>query len=187
MTNELTLDGYDLAEFQRRMTTLSPIQQMTERLRLHLGLGGLVTDDVVRGCASRSGIDLEPWRWLESTDELQRESFGFDWDVLGRTPAKVAASLKDNIFALMVELAEASVEFSWKHWATDEPFVDRDRALAEFVDAGHFLANCLHALGVSDAEWEEAYRAKQDKNRRRMASGTYSARKGGLGEGSEVE
>lgn len=127
------------------------------------------------------------WRWLASTDVLQRESFGFDWELIGRTPANVAASLKDNIFAAMIELAEASVEFSWKHWAKDEPFYDRERVLAEFVDVAHFLANGLHAMDVTDEEWEAAYKAKQDKNRRRMATGTYSARKGGLGEGSDAE
>jgi hypothetical protein len=44
------------------------------------------------------------------------------------------------------------------------------------VDVGHFLANCLVALDVSDDEWEQAYRAKQDENRRRQRDG-YSAKK----------
>lgn len=128
-----------------------------------------------------------PWRWLESTVDLQRDYFRFDWEKIGRTPDQVAASLKDNTFAISVELAEAAVEYSWKHWATDEPFVNRERVLEELVDVGHFLANMLVAMGVTDAEWEAAYQAKQEKNRSRMRSGTYSAKKGGLGDGSEVE
>lgn len=127
------------------------------------------------------------WRWLDSTVALQRDYFGFDWEAIGRTTRNVAASLKDNSFAIAVELAEASVEYSWKHWATDEPFVNRERVIEELVDVGHFLANMLVALDVTDAEWEEHYQRKQEKNRRRMRSGTYSARKGGLGEGSEAE
>ena len=79
-----------------------------------------------------------------------------------------------------------SVEYSWKHWATDAPFVERQRVLEEAVDAGHFLANILVAIGVTDEEWEEAYQAKQERNRERMRSKTYSARKGGLGEGSDA-
>lgn len=51
----------------------------------------------------------------------------------------------------------------------------------------HFVANMLVAIGVDDEEWAATYQAKQEKNRRRMASGTYTARKGGLGEGSEAE
>lgn len=127
------------------------------------------------------------WRWLESTRELQRDYFNFDWEKLGRTPENVSASLKDNSFAISVELAEASIEYSWKHWAKDTPFVNRERVIKELVDVGHFLGNMLVALDVSDDEWEAAYQEKQEKNRRRMRSGTYSAKKGGLGDGSENE
>lgn len=129
----------------------------------------------------------QDWRWLDSTVSLQRDYFRFDWETLGRTPELVAASLKDNSFAILVELAEGSVEYSWKHWARDEPFVNRERVLAELVDVGHFVANMLVALDVNDDEWQAAYMEKQEKNRRRMRSGTYSAKKGELGEGSDVE
>ena len=134
-----------------------------------------------------TGQAEESWRWLESTVALQRDYFNYDWETIGRDPETVAASLKDNSFAILVELAEASVEYSWKHWAKDEPFVVRERVLSELVDVGHFLANMLVAVGVSDEEWEAAYQAKQEKNRRRMTTGSYSARKGGLGDGSEIE
>lgn len=75
-----------------------------------------------------------------------------------------------------MELAEASREFSWKSWARDVPFYRRDRILAELVDVAHFIANMLVAMGVTDEEWEEAYRAKQEENRRRQRDG-YTARK----------
>lgn len=129
---------------------------------------------------------MTEWKWLESTVELQRDFFGFDWEKIGRGPEAVAASLKDNSFAIMVELAEASIEYSWKHWATDVAFVKRDRAVKELVDVGHFLANMLIALEVTDEEWEKLYQEKQEINRQRAASGSYSAQKGGLGEGSDV-
>ena len=144
-------------------------------------------------CGGGGSCDLEGecqdcsprgWRWLASTEALQREAFGL-------TPpddaAGVAATLKDNLLAATIELAETSVEFSWKYWAVDAPFFNRERIVEELVDVNHFVANMLVAMRVTDEEWEAAYQAKQEKNRRRMASGEYSARKGGLGEGSEVE
>lgn len=123
------------------------------------------------------------WRWLESTVELQRDYFN---QPVGDRPIEdQAASLKDNAFALIVELAEMAVEYKWKHWSVDAPYVNRDRVLKEAVDVGHFLANMLVAIGVTDDEWEQAYQAKQQINRERMASGQYSDRKGGLGDGSD--
>jgi len=41
------------------------------------------------------------------------------------------------------------------------------------VDVGHFLANCLTAIEVTDDEWEAAYQAKQRVNRERKKSGYY--------------
>lgn len=69
-------------------------------------------------------------------------------------------------------------EFSWKHWATDQ-YVNRERILDEIVDVHHFTGGMLVALGVDDDEYEAAYQAKQQVNRERMASGTYTARKDG--------
>lgn len=126
---------------------------------------------------------IRPWRWLESTVELQRDYFR---QPVGERPIpEQAASLKDNAFALIMELAEMAVEYKWKPWSIDEPYVNRERVLKEAVDAGHFLANMLVAIGVTDEEWEEAYQAKQQINRERMMSGTYSDQKGGLGDGSD--
>ena len=70
-----------------------------------------------------------------------------------------------------MELAEASREFSWKAWARDVAFYNRDRLVAELVDVSHFIANMLVAMGVTDEEWEAAYRAKQQINRQRQLDG----------------
>lgn len=111
------------------------------------------------------------WRWLESTEDLQREAFGHDWEAIGRTPANQAASLRDNLFASLIELAETAREFSWKSWATDEPFINRRRVINELVDVMHFVANMLVTLNVDDDGWAEAYQAKQQENRDRQQSG----------------
>jgi dimeric dUTPase (all-alpha-NTP-PPase superfamily) len=91
-----------------------------------------------------------------------------------------------NCTAAVQELAEVREEFSWKPWATDSPFVNRDRVRDEIIDVLHFLGNMLTVIGVNDEELAEAYQKKQQKNRERAASGTYSARKGGLAEGSDI-
>lgn len=131
------------------------------------------------------------WRWLESTDKLQRETYGFgnlyestvDGD---NADPEVADYLDWNQTAAIQELAEAREEFSWKPWATDAPFVNRDRVRDEIIDALHFLGNMLTVMGVTDDELAEAYQKKQEINRARAASGNYSAKKGGLTMGSDL-
>lgn len=127
------------------------------------------------------------WQWLKSTTELQTLVYHYNYEMLRAAPIQLSQYLMWNMFAAFVEIAEASVEFSWKPWAMDEPFANRDRILEEVVDVNHFLGNILSVLGVTDAEYEAAYRAKQMKNTRRQASGRYSAKKGSLGEGSDLE
>ena len=130
------------------------------------------------------------WRWLESTDKLQRETYGYGSlyasAVDGREDFEVADYLNWNCTAAVQELAEVREEFSWKPWATDNPFVNRDRVRDEIIDVMHFLGNMLTVIGVTDDELAEAYQKKQEINRQRAASGTYSAQKGGLAEGSDV-
>jgi dimeric dUTPase (all-alpha-NTP-PPase superfamily) len=98
----------------------------------------------------------------------------------------MAEYLNWNCTAAVQELAEVREEFSWKPWAKDEPFVNRERVRDEIIDALHFLGNMLTVMGVTDEELAEAYQRKQEINRQRAASGTYSAKKGGLSEGSDV-
>lgn len=125
------------------------------------------------------------WRWLQSTLALQTRVFGYALPIAHT--ASLAEYLKWNLLAAYQELGEIGVEFSWKPWAVDEPFVNRERVRDEIVDVMHFLGNMLVALDVSDEELEAAYVAKQAKNTRRKESGTYSAQKGGLGDGSDAE
>ena len=144
---------------------------MTEEL-----FAGTDAPAAVGGYRSRGHVHPKRWRWLESTVTLQREAYGFDWTDVGVTTELIAANLKDNLFAALVELGEVSREFSWKSWAHDKPFVHRQKSIEEIVDAAHFLANMLIALDVNDEEWEAAYQAKQAVNRQRQLDG-YSARK----------
>lgn len=134
------------------------------------------------------------WRWLDSTSELQHDVFGYDLVRLaqGASPEQdkfytgdLTKYLDWNVTAAQQELAELREEFSWKPWAKDEPFVNRDRIIAEAVDVLHFLGNILVGLGATDYELEEEYKKKQRINVQRATSGTYSAKKGGLSQGSD--
>lgn len=130
---------------------------------------------------------MSEWKWLESTDKLQRETYGYGdmYEQAQQDPAVLVEYLDWNQTAAVQELAELREEFSWKPWAKDKPFVNRERIIKEAVDAAHFLGNILTSVGCTDKEWEAAYRFKQDINRQRAASGNYSARKGGLSQGSD--
>jgi hypothetical protein len=140
-------------------------------------------------------LTKKPWRWLASTYRLQSEVYDYPLEVFIRGAqanataqqvAPLANYIQWNMFSAFVEIAEASVEFSWKPWAVDLPFVNRDRIIDEIIDVNHFLGNILTAVGCTDDEYERRYQAKQQKNTDRVESGTYSAKKGGLGEGSDV-
>lgn len=113
----------------------------------------------------------ENWEWLKSTKELQEQAFGF------KLPIPEGPELVDYVIwnhsALVAEASEMLDEFRWKPWAKGRGTVNRELALKEAVDVGHFLANILVSIGVTDEEWQAAYQAKQQVNRDRMASGTY--------------
>ena len=129
------------------------------------------------GGGESNSEDERAWKWLKSTHALQREVYGFDWIALGHDTDSITESLRDNCFAAAVELlGEVPREFSWKYWAHDKPFVNRDRLIGELVDVGHFIANMLVAVGCTDEEWEAAYQEKQRVNRQRQLDG-YSAKK----------
>lgn len=109
------------------------------------------------------------WRWLESTYALQQEAFGIEPDALEGD--EFADYITLNCTALLVELGEFMQEIGWKTWAEPRGWTNRDAAVKELIDVAHFLANLACALGLTDEEWEERYRAKQDTNRRRQTDG----------------
>lgn len=133
---------------------------------------------------------LPEWKWLESTDKLQRETYGYGHmydDATKDGGAVLVADYLDwNATAAVQEMAEVREEFSWKPWAQDEAFFNRDRIRDEIIDTLHFLGNMLTVIGVSDLELAIHYQNKQDINRARAASGTYSAKKGGISQGSDI-
>lgn len=128
---------------------------------------------------------MNNWRWLESTRELQEETYGYHYPSMYHDPALLSKHLDWNQTAAVQELAELREEFSWKPWATDAPFVNKERVMQEAIDVLHFIGNILVAIGINDEMLAEYYQQKQAINRARAESGTYSARKGHISEGSD--
>jgi hypothetical protein len=119
---------------------------------------------------SRAFVKSQRWRWLDSTYALQRESFGVTLPLAPNTNY-LADYVVMNHSALVAEASELLAEFGWKPWAEPRGWVNRQAALKEAVDVGHFLANILCAIGVTDEEWEAAYQGKQEVNRQRQRAG----------------
>jgi hypothetical protein len=113
---------------------------------------------------------VSDWNWLASTRALQAEAFGKDFSK-SLDPDEFADSIVMNSMALIKELGEFMDEVGWKDWTAPRGWVNRDQAVGELVDVGHFLANLLVRLDVTDKEWEERYRAKQQVNRNRQRAG----------------
>jgi DNA-directed RNA polymerase subunit RPC12/RpoP/predicted outer membrane lipoprotein len=118
--------------------------------------------------------DAPRWKWLDSTHKLQETHYGLDYGSL--VGEKLAEYFMIHYTALTCELVEFMDEVNWKPWMKDNrgEVLDRDAAVGELIDAAHFLANLACAIGVTDAEWEEKYQAKQERNRRRQESGSYT-------------
>lgn len=120
------------------------------------------------------GVRLTPFdAWLEITRELQTLSFGVDPGTL-EGPA-LADYVAWNVTALVAELGETLAEFpTWKPWVVNRGQVlNRERFIGEMVDVLHFAANILCAVGCDTDELNRRYLEKVEKNRARMASGTY--------------
>lgn len=109
-------------------------------------------------------------QWLEETRALQIQAFGKD--PLALEGEDRIEWIRWNVLAATDELHEMLNETGWKPWATSR-HVNEKAAGGELVDVLHFVANLLLAVGWEDGTLEDAYVAKMQKNRDRMASGTY--------------
>lgn len=122
----------------------------------------------------QSPVLQQPWRWIESTAQLQNDYYG--GIPTPDDPEAFADYMTWNALAAIKELGEALDEVGWKTWATPRGWVNRDAFIRECVDVNHFVANMLAAVGCTDTEYEVSYRAKQEVNRIRAGSGTYDGR-----------
>ena len=106
---------------------------------------------------------------FELQAELQRRINGYDLD--DQSVTQRIENIKLNVLACTDELHELLNETSWKPWAKGEPFINRDAAVKEGVDALHFMVNLFLHLGVSPAELLHRYTEKNEVNHRRQESG----------------
>lgn len=114
-------------------------------------------------------------KWLEATAKLQQSCYGVDYskfhDDSQDSLQAVIEYLRWNMLAIDDELAEVRKAISWKPWQHDDPYVDRREVLKECVDVLHFVANIICAVGGTDAELNEEYLAKMQKNADRQKKG----------------
>jgi hypothetical protein len=119
--------------------------------------------------------------WLSETYGYQSTHFKVDYRRMQTDVEYRLAYLKENLWAAMVELGEASNELPLKSWAASSPEerqalyeAGRARFVGEVVDVLFFVANALTAAGVTDSELQWAYGSKKRVNENRQASGTYN-------------
>lgn len=119
-----------------------------------------------------SGSDMFQ-EWLLSTRVLQRQSFGKDPALL--EGEELAQYIRWNCLAAIDELMEMLHEVDWKPWTVTNDGIRNAQAFkGEGVDVLHFVANLLVAGRTTDEELTQLYLAKQQKNRDRMASKSYT-------------
>lgn len=108
---------------------------------------------------------------LAAQSRLQQDHFQ---DPATLTPEERAQFLQWNFTAMVVEMGEAFAEVGWKPWATDRS-MDKDKFIAEMVDAWHFFMNMLLATGIPvddlGDKFSEAYFAKNRRNAERQIEG----------------
>lgn len=112
---------------------------------------------------------MSTWNWLAWQRTLQEEYFGKDFPIAD--PDEFADYMVMMHTGAVLELGEVLGEIGWKDWAVPRGWVNRDAAVGELVDVAHFLGNMLVALGVTDAEWIQRYKAKSEVNRQRQRDG----------------
>lgn len=112
--------------------------------------------------------------FLEKQLALQRTAYGADLPSY-RGEDRVR-SLRMNVLGAIRELTEMlELVDGWKEWQTERErageFHDRDKFVAEGVDALHFLLNLLCLAGCDDEELEQRFDAKQAENAARQRRG----------------
>jgi dimeric dUTPase (all-alpha-NTP-PPase superfamily) len=76
---------------------------------------------------------------------------------------------KDMSMAAMLEIAEMVEETGWKPWSSSW-HINREQAMAEWIDVWHFMMNCANALEMTEGEIVARYEQKAAINRERAAS-----------------
>lgn len=105
---------------------------------------------------------------LESQKALQERTFGHDF--ANMTTEERVAFIAWNAYALEDEIHEATDEIGWKPWATSK-HINRKEFVGEMVDALQFWMNMVLAVGVTEDEILERYKAKREVNVKRQMGG----------------
>jgi dimeric dUTPase (all-alpha-NTP-PPase superfamily) len=98
-------------------------------------------------------------------------------EVMGQTLVGTKLTTEERVYwfdrnhtALLLELAEALEETSWKWWAKST-FFNEEQVQAELVDAWHFFLNLMNIANLTPAKLHQLYLAKRAINDARQANG----------------
>jgi len=72
----------------------------------------------------------------------------------------VNTGVRENMLAMIVEAVEVLNEVNWKPWKPPTKVIDRERIVSELIDVLQFWANAVNAVGLTEDDLIEAYRAK---------------------------
>lgn len=106
-------------------------------------------------------------KMLESQRELQRV---LDPRAESEDPQEVCEYFKDMAFADIAETMEMLDETGWKPW-TSKWYINREEAVAEWIDKWHFMMNIANVLRLSETEIVARYQQKAEINRQRKLDG----------------
>lgn len=82
---------------------------------------------------------------------------------LGQPMGKGVPSLKENAYALIVEVTEVINEFNWKPWRKVHKKVERAKVVEEMADVLIFYMNMCNDLDITEEELYETVKTKQEK------------------------
>lgn len=104
---------------------------------------------------------------LDQQKDLQKvmDSRAFSPD-----PQTLCEYFKDMAFADIAETMEMLDETGWKPW-TSKWYINRDAAVAEWIDKWHFMMNIANVLRLTETEIVHRYEQKAAINRARVAEG----------------
>lgn len=92
-------------------------------------------------------------------------------DALDHPMGEGEEAIKENILALIVEATEVLEHINWKPWKKQRKQIIIDDILEEVVDLFKFCFNILNYLEVTEEEFDNMWRLKNEIIKKRIKDG----------------
>ena len=90
---------------------------------------------------------------------------------MGQPMGEGEEAVRENMLALISEVAEVLGEINWKRWKTEKKEIDMDKLLVELTDILQFWTNAVQAMGFDSEDVIMALRGKWAINHDRIDDG----------------